>query len=75
MIDYIIKNELPKSYYWQVHGQLWVTGRKWCDFMAFHPKLKPVIVRVERDHTAIKTLEQTLDIAIDLAKSRLTLVK
>lgn len=75
MIDYIIKNELPKTYYWQVHGQLWVTGRKWCDFMAYHPKLKPVVIRVERDETAIKTIEETLAKAIEIAKHRLTLVR
>ena len=75
MIDYIIKNELPKKYFWQVHGQLWVTNRNWCDFIAYHPKLKPVIIRVERDETAIKSLSESINKAIEIAKHRLTLVK
>ena len=49
MMNYIIKNEVPKIYYWQVHGQMYVTDRDWCDFMAYHPKLKPLIIRVYRD--------------------------
>ena len=48
MIGYLIYNGLPKAYEWQVHGQLWVADRQWCDFVAYHPKLQPLIIRVER---------------------------
>lgn len=33
----------------QTQGQLWVTGRKWCDLMAYNPILPSVRVRVEPD--------------------------
>jgi putative phage-type endonuclease len=74
MIDYIVKNELPKTYFWQVQGQLWVTGLQWCDFMAYHPKLKPVVVRVYPDSEAFKTLDTTLAKAVELVLQRLKLV-
>lgn len=49
MMDYLIKKELPKTYYYQVHGQLLVTDRSWCDFVAYHPQLPKLILRIERD--------------------------
>lgn len=64
MIDYLIYKNLPNQYKWQVYGQLWVTGRKWCDFMAFHPKLKPVIIRIERDEVIITELIVAVNNAI-----------
>jgi putative phage-type endonuclease len=75
MIEYLIKAELPKKYYWQVHGQIYVTGRKWCDFMAYHPNLKPLIIRVERDEEVMKKLEPKLIESIEEAKKIIELIK
>lgn len=45
----------------QVQGQLWITGRQWCDFVSFDPRmpenLQVFIHRVERDDAYIKALE------------------
>lgn len=49
MMDYLIKKELPKTYFHQVHGQLLVTDRQWCDFIAYHPSLPKFVLRVERE--------------------------
>lgn len=59
-IEYLINNELPSKYFTQVQGQLFVTGRKWVDFMSYYPSIKPLIVRVERDEKFIKLLEVEL---------------
>lgn len=75
MINYMLKKELPAIYKWQVYGQLYVTGRSWCDFMTFHPKLKPVIIRIERDETIIKELEMKLNESIEIAESILLKLK
>ncbi|MBK7381656.1 MAG: YqaJ viral recombinase family protein [Ignavibacteriales bacterium] len=56
MIDYLLKKELPKIYYYQVHGQLLVTDRKWCDFVAYHPALPKIILRIERDSNVDKEI-------------------
>lgn len=69
MINYLITEKLPSIYKWQVHGQLYVTGRQWCDFMAYHPKLKPLIIRIERDELLIKELEDKLFESIEVAKT------
>lgn len=58
------KGVVPPEYKWQVVGQLLVTGRKWNDFVSFHPdfpgKSKLAIVRYERNEEDIKKLEAGL---------------
>jgi putative phage-type endonuclease len=50
-----------QEYRWQVQGQLFVTGRAYCDVVSFDPRfpdgLQLAIVRVPRDEAAIKALE------------------
>jgi hypothetical protein len=51
----------PAAYTWQVYGQLWVTGRKWCDFVSYcedmPESLQTHITRVYRDDKLIAELE------------------
>ena len=57
---YVRKGCLPNAYRPQVHGQLLVTGRAWCDFASYCPGFDPVLVRVEPDdYTAL--LAEALD--------------
>lgn len=60
-IETLRRKTVPKQYFWQVQGQMWVTGRKWCDFVSFDPRLPEnaqlFITRVERDDESIKELE------------------
>lgn len=71
MMDYLIKKELPKTYEWQVQGQLYVTERKFCDFISYHPKLPKLIIRVDRDELKILQLETKLNEAIERVKKTL----
>lgn len=68
MIEYMIKNKVPSEYIWQIQGQLWVTERKWCDFVAYHPDLPILIIRVLRDENKIKELELAVNQAISEVK-------
>lgn len=52
--------ELDQDHKPQIQGLMMVTGRKWCDVMAYHPKMPPVIIRVERDVLYIAKLEAAL---------------
>lgn len=56
--------QVPKQYFAQVQGQLWITDRKWCDFVSFDPRLpdnaQMVIIRADRDEEFIKELETEL---------------
>ena len=48
-ISYHAAGELPVQYRPQVQGLLFISGRLWCDFLAFHPELTPFLIRVEPD--------------------------
>lgn len=48
-VQYLIDGVLPTEYYQQVQGSLFVTGRKWWDFMSYYPGMRPLIVRVYAD--------------------------
>jgi hypothetical protein len=53
-------NGLPSEHIEQIQGGLWVTHRKWWDFISFHPDFAPslrlYIERVERDEDYIAKL-------------------
>jgi hypothetical protein len=48
-VEYLLAGKVATKYLSQVQGQLWVTGRKWCDWISFHPEMPPVLVRVKPD--------------------------
>lgn len=59
-IETLTSRRVPYLYYWQVMGQLWITGRQWCDFVSFDPRLPQnaafFTTRVERDDVKIAEL-------------------
>ena len=70
-IKYIDKNKMPTEYYAQVQGNLWVTGRKWCDFISFVPQVKSKpfwMIRVQRDEEYIATLAVAVETFISEMK-------
>ena len=48
-LTYLFRDEVPKDYVLQVQGQLWVTGRKWCDFVSYCPGLPIFVKRMTPD--------------------------
>lgn len=71
--------KVPTKYIAQIQGQLWLTGRKWCDFVSFDPRMPDnaqlFIFRVERDEPYIKMLEGELIEFLSELKSDLEFVK
>ena len=64
LIDYIKDQKLPTAYTKQIQGQLWITGRRWCDFVSWDPELPSIptdlryfCMRIERDEKAIAAIE------------------
>lgn len=49
LIGYHAEGVLPDDYIGQVQGLLYITGRKWWDFYAWHPQLTPFLIRVAPD--------------------------
>lgn len=50
---------------YQIQSYLWITGRKWCDFVTYDPDLidglQLAIVRVERDENMIHAISQIME--------------
>lgn len=70
---FLDKTGLPREYEAQVQGQLWVTGREWCDFVSFDPRIDVeasyIQTRVYRDEEYIAELEKKVSIFVEEMKS------
>jgi hypothetical protein len=55
---------MPEEHMAQVQGQMWITGREWCDFVSFDPRmpadLQLYVQRVQRNPEYITTLEREI---------------
>lgn len=60
-IETLLSRQVPEKYVTQMMWQMACTGRKWCDFVSFDPRLPPhlqmFVKRVPRDDAAIAALE------------------
>lgn len=61
-IQTLLTQEVPERYIKQMQFQLAVTGRTWCDFYSFDPRMPPelqgFVKRIERDDVMIAELEK-----------------
>lgn len=61
-LDNVLESAQLEQYLPQLQFQLWVTGRKWVDWLSFDPRapepLQMHIVRVERDEAFIEQLSE-----------------
>lgn len=62
----VVERRIPSDYIPQVQGQLWVTGRQWCDFVSYDPRIsdqrwRTVIVRVDRDEKMIAKIARGIE--------------
>lgn len=69
-IDTLLGQKVPEKYVTQMQWQMACTGRRWCDFASYDPRLPEAmrlfVSRVQRDDALIATLEK--DIAAFLAE-------
>ena len=60
-VDYLLAGKPPEKYINQMMSQMACTGRQWCDFVSFDPRLPEnmqlFIVRLERDDAYIAQME------------------
>ena len=60
-LDTLLAGEVPSKHLAQIQWQMACTGRKWCDFASYDPRLpehlRMFVKRVERDDAYIKMLE------------------
>ena len=61
MLEWILDGEVPSKHIPQLQWQMACTGRPWCDFVSFDPRLPErlqlLVIRIPRDDEYIATLE------------------
>jgi len=64
-IDTLLGAAIPDKYIIQMQWQMACTGREWCDFVSFDPRmpeeLRLFVERMERDNERIKELEERVE--------------
>lgn len=69
-IDTLLNKKIPAKYVTQMAWQMACTGRQWCDFASFDPRLPEhmqlIVIRLERDDTLIAEIEA--EVALFLAE-------
>ncbi len=58
--ELLLSDKVPSEHMAQIQGNLFVSGRKWVDFVSFCPGMPLFIRRVERNEEYIKELEKEL---------------
>lgn len=69
-INLLLSEKIDKKYYDQIQMQLYVTGRKWCDYVGYNTKIKPnrFVQRIYPDPKTFEALEKGLNIGRELIK-------
>ncbi len=79
-IETVIGNLVPDRYHMQIQGNLMVTGRNWCDYISYDPRiteevLKMHVIRVGRDEEIIEAIGERIKVVSELIKELIKKVK
>jgi len=72
-IETLLSGEIPGKYQIQMAFQMACTGRQWCDFVSFDPRMPPelqmFVARYDRDEDTISNMEEAVsEFLADLAE-------
>ena len=77
--SYIKVNSPPQKYMTQMQAQMACTGREWCDFVSFDPRMPErsqlLVVRVQRDEAYIAMMEEEIKKFLDEVDQEVKLMK
>lgn len=59
-VRYLLAGKIPSEYIPQVHGSLYVTGRKWWRFLSYRRGFPPLILTVQRDEAIMAKIADAL---------------
>lgn len=75
MVKYFFAERIPRDYWPQVQGQLWIAEREWCDWFAYSREMPPVHIRTNRDEAYIATLSEAVLAFADMKANLLERIK
>ena len=75
----LVTGKVPSQYIAQVQGQMWVTGRRWCDFISYDPRMpenaQMIIIHVKRDDDYIERLQIEVREFLEEVESQVEFIK
>lgn len=78
-IDTVLTETVPAKYVTQMQWQMACTGRKWCDFVSYDPrlpeKMQLFIKRVDRDNAFIDHLEKEVALFLEEMNDKIAKLK
>jgi len=78
-VSVMLSNEIESKYYAQIQKQLFDTGRKWCDYVSFDPRLKTKykihIIRIMPDEKMFTEFESKIVSISQMINEKLQLIK
>jgi hypothetical protein len=60
LVEVLERGKLPTGHQPQIQGQLWISGRQWCDIVFGWPKMPLFIHKIERDEPYMASLRLEL---------------
>ena len=77
--EYFKSKKPPQKYFIQMQAQIAVTGRDWCDFVSFDPRMPDrsqlLIVRIDRDDAFIAEMEAEIKKFLEEVQTEVNLMK
>lgn len=67
-VEQSISGKIKPEYYTQIQFLLYITGREWCDYVAYNENFPLLIRRYERDDEYIEKIKIALDDGIEQVK-------
>jgi hypothetical protein len=61
LVKIVDTGKFPARHIPQIQGNLWITGRNWCDLMIGCPDMSPFITRIPRDEPYMANLRKELE--------------
>jgi hypothetical protein len=78
-LDFLLLSKIPEKYVTQMMWQMACTGRKWCDYVSYDPRLpehmRLKVIRVVADQVSINNLENEVIQFLDELNAKIAKLK
>lgn len=67
----VIEDKIKPEYYTQIQYNLYVSGRKWCDYIAYNKNFELFVKRFERDEPYIEKIKVAINECVQVIKENI----
>lgn len=70
-VKQVIEDKIKPEYYTQIQYNLYISDRKWCDYLAYNKNFKLFIKRFERDDEYIEKIKHAKEESVETIKENI----